>query len=296
MPLSKIEHKRPCLLEQFKKTSLIKYIAVRLHEPRFEAQQGLGVLQGLWRQCGQPFGLSPHLRLQRVGVDDAIDQTEPRRGRRIERFPAEQHGARLLGPDGHRKQVGGRALRNKGETHKRQFEARIRDSPRQVTVQQLSRVLGATPSPFDTWLANIGLKTFELRMERHASNGMTIARWLAAHPKVTRVFYPGLETHPGFDIANRQMVNGYGGMISFELTGGLAAGAALMNQVQLPTLAVSLGNVDSLIEHPASMTHKPVPKEERLRANISDGLVRLSVGIEDVNDLIADLEQALDRV
>ncbi len=160
----------------------------------------------------------------------------------------------------------------------------------------LARILGPAPSPFDAWLAHLGLKTFELRMQRHAQNGMAVARWLATHPSVARVNYPGLESHPGYAVARRQMFNGFGGMLSFELIGGYEAGVTLMNHVHLATLAVSLGNVDTLIEHPASMTHLGVPPEERQRVGITDGLVRLSVGIENVDDIIADLEQALARL
>ncbi|TLM99537.1 methionine gamma-lyase, partial [bacterium] len=143
----------------------------------------------------------------------------------------------------------------------------------------LLKVLGGSESPFDAWLANIGLKTFELRMQRHCESAMTVARYLESHAKVARVYYPGLESHPDHALARRQM-HDYGGMIAFELKGGMAAGEALMNRVQTCTLAVSLGNVDSLIQHPASMTHSAVPREERLSAGITDGLVRLSVGIE----------------
>ncbi len=157
----------------------------------------------------------------------------------------------------------------------------------------MARVLGPVTSPFDAWLANLGLKTFEVRMQRHAENAMTIARWLESHPRVARVYYPGLESHPGHDIAKKQMFNGFGGMISFELAGGFDAGVAVMNNIQLATLAVSLGNVDTLIEHPASMTHASVPPEERRKVGISDGLVRLSVGIENVDDLIGDLDRAM---
>ncbi len=164
------------------------------------------------------------------------------------------------------------------------------------SVALMSRILGPTPSPFDAWLAHLGLKTFELRMQRHAENAMTIARWLAAHPKIARVNYPGLATHPGHDVARRQMFNGFGGMISFELVGGYEAGVRLMENVRLATFAVSLGNVDTLIEHPASMTHIGVPPAERERVGITDGLVRLSVGIENVEDIIADLEYALGKV
>ena len=157
----------------------------------------------------------------------------------------------------------------------------------------MARVMGPAVSPFDAWLANLGLKTFEIRMQRHAENAMTIARWLASHPQVAEVHYPGLESHPGHDIAKKQMFNGFGGMISFELKKGFDAGVAMMNHVRLATLAVSLGNVDSLIEHPASMTHASVPPEERRKVGITDGLVRFSVGIENVDDLIDDLDRAM---
>ena len=160
----------------------------------------------------------------------------------------------------------------------------------------LARVMGPAVSPFDAWLANLGLKTFEVRMQRHAENAMTIARWLDDHPQVAEVHYPGLESHPGHDIARKQMFNGYGGMISFELKKGFDAGVAVMNHVQLATLAVSLGNVDTLIEHPASMTHAGVPADERRKVGITDGLVRLSVGIENADDLIADLDQAMSYI
>ncbi|MRR51964.1 MAG: aminotransferase class I/II-fold pyridoxal phosphate-dependent enzyme [Rhodocyclaceae bacterium] len=159
----------------------------------------------------------------------------------------------------------------------------------------LLKVLGGSESPFDAWLANIGLKTFELRMQRHCESAMTVARYLESHAKVARVYYPGLESHPDHALARRQM-HDYGGMIAFELKGGMAAGEALMNRVQTCTLAVSLGNVDTLIQHPASMTHSGVPRDERLNAGITDGLVRLSVGIENVEDIIRDLDCALDQV
>ena len=154
------------------------------------------------------------------------------------------------------------------------------------------KVMGGIPSPFDAWLANLGLKTFELRMQRHCENTLQVARFLATHPAVKVVHYPGLEDDPGHAIAKRQM-HSYGGMLSFELKGGMQAGIRLMERVRLATLAVSLGNVDTLIEHPASMTHGPVPREDRLNQGITDGLVRLSVGIENLPDILADLEQGL---
>lgn len=162
-------------------------------------------------------------------------------------------------------------------------------------VQQMLVLLGATPSPFDAWLTNLGLKTFEVRMVRHCANALHIAHYLQDHPKVERVYYPGLESNPGYAIARRQM-HCYGGLLSFELKGGLEAGAKLMDRVRVATLVVSLGNVDTLVQHPASMTHHGVPRPERLQMGISDGLVRMSVGIENVEDLIADLAQALEGV
>ena len=160
------------------------------------------------------------------------------------------------------------------------------------TLYTFVKILGGIPSPFDSWLANLGLKTFELRMQRHCENAMQVARFLATHPAVAEVHYPGLEDDPGHAIAARQMF-AYGGMLSFELKGGMQAGIQLMERVRLATLAVSLGMVDTLIEHPASMTHGPVPREDRLNQGITDGLVRLSVGIENLPDILADLEQGL---
>jgi methionine-gamma-lyase len=157
---------------------------------------------------------------------------------------------------------------------------------------QMFKILGGCPSPFDAWLCNIGLKTFEVRMQRHCENALQVARYLESHPRVCRVYYPHLESHPDYTLAKRQMFTG-GGMIAFELAGGLQAGAALMEHVRVSTLAVSLGNVDSLISHPASMTHSNVPAHYRQEMGITDGLVRYSIGIENVEDLISDLEQAL---
>jgi methionine-gamma-lyase len=138
----------------------------------------------------------------------------------------------------------------------------------------------------------MGLKTLHLRMERHSSNALEIARFLETHPAVAKVNYPGLESFEQYDLACRQM-DDFGGMMSFELKGGFESGATMMDQVKLCTLAVSLGGVDTLIEHPASMTHFKNTPEDRAKMGISDGLVRLSVGIEDVDDIVADLEQAM---
>jgi methionine-gamma-lyase len=159
-------------------------------------------------------------------------------------------------------------------------------------LQTMARVMGGTESPFDAWLTNIGLKTFELRMQRHCENAMTIARFLHQHPAVGQVFYPGLEDHPGHEIARRQM-SCFGGMLSFNLKGGYEAGTRMLDLVRLCSLAVSLGNVDSLICHPASMTHNHIAREKREAMGIDDGLVRLSVGIENIGDLLADLDQAM---
>lgn len=160
---------------------------------------------------------------------------------------------------------------------------------------QMFKILGGCPSPFDAWLANIGLKTFEVRMERHCQNALQIAGYLEDHPKIERVFYPFLASHPDYDLARQQMKSG-GAMIAFEVKGGMQAGAALMEHVRVSTLAVSLGNVDSLISHPASMSHSTLTPEVRCEMGISDGLVRYSIGIENVEDLINDLEQALQFV
>ena len=162
-------------------------------------------------------------------------------------------------------------------------------------VQHVLERMGGAPGPFDCWLANLGLRTFELRMQRHCENAAQIAHYLEGHPKVGRVNYPGLESNPGYAIACRQM-HAFGGILSFELKGGLEAGKRLMDCVQVITLAVSLGNVDSLIQHPASMTQSRMPRDERLRMGVTDGLVRLSAGIENTPDLLEDLEQALAKV
>jgi methionine-gamma-lyase len=153
---------------------------------------------------------------------------------------------------------------------------------------------GGTMGTHEAWLCIRGLKTLHLRMERHAENAIHVAEFLEGHPKVERVNYPGLKSHPQHDIAKKQM-SGYSGMLSFEVKGGVEAGRRLMNAVQLMSLAVSLGSVDTLIQHPASMTHAVMPRKMRERLGITDGLVRISVGIEDVQDIIADLEQGLEK-
>jgi methionine-gamma-lyase len=155
--------------------------------------------------------------------------------------------------------------------------------------------LGCNMDPHQAYLVLRGLKTLGVRVERAQENAARIARWLAEHPKVASVRYIGLPSHPQHEIAKRQM-RGFGSMLAFELDGGFEAGKALMDHVRVATLAVSLGGVETLIEHPASMTHAGVSREAREAAGFTDGLVRYSVGIEDADDLIADLEQALATV
>ena len=159
----------------------------------------------------------------------------------------------------------------------------------------VQKSIGAVPGPFDCWLTILGIKTLDLRMKKHDSNAQTVAEYLEAHPKVSSVTYPGLPSHPAHETATKQM-SGFSGMISFELTGGISAGKIVMNSVKLAKLAESLGAVETMITHPATMTHAEVPKEEREARGLTDGLVRLSVGIENPDDIIADLEQALNRV
>jgi cystathionine gamma-lyase len=156
----------------------------------------------------------------------------------------------------------------------------------------LQNAVGAVASPFDSFLALRGLKTLALRMERHCSNAAAVAAWLEKHPKVARVHYPGLKSHPQHALAKRQM-HGFGGMVTAILKGTLADARRFLERCQIFALAESLGGVESLIEHPAIMTHASLPPEKRAALGIGDGLVRLSVGVEDEADLIADLEQAL---
>jgi cystathionine gamma-lyase len=156
----------------------------------------------------------------------------------------------------------------------------------------LQNAVGAIASPFDSFLALRGVKTLALRMERHCANAAAIAAWLEAHPKVEKVLYPGLPSHPQHALARRQM-DGFGGMVTAVLVGGLPAARRFLERCQIFALAESLGGVESLIEHPAIMTHASLPAETRAKLGIGDGLVRLSVGIEDLDDQIADLAAAL---
>lgn len=159
----------------------------------------------------------------------------------------------------------------------------------------LQNAIGAVPSPFDCWLVLRGLKTLHLRMERHALNAGAVALFLDKHPKVKRVIYPGLESHPQYALAQKQMT-GFGGMISFEINTNLAGSKLFLKKLKLFSLAESLGCVESLIELPAIMTHAALPEHERTKLGITDGLVRLSVGVEDSADLINDLDQAFDAL
>ena len=162
-------------------------------------------------------------------------------------------------------------------------------------IKFIQKSVGAVSSPFDCWLTLLGVKTLSLRMDRHSENGMAVANYLENHPKISRTSYPGLASHPQHKIAAEQMKQ-FGGMMSFELKGGIAAGEKLMNSVRLCALAESLGSVDTMVTHPATMTHASVPKEVRMARGLTDGLVRISVGIEDVEDIIADIDQALAKV
>ena len=157
----------------------------------------------------------------------------------------------------------------------------------------LQNAVGGVPGPFDSWLVLRGLKTLALRMRQHSDNALQVACFLEQHARVKRVYYPGLPSHPQHALAKRQMIGGFGGMLSFEVHGGVEAAREVARRTRLFTLAESLGGVESLIELPALMTHASLPAERRVDIGIDDGLIRLSVGIEDAEDLIADLDQAI---
>ena len=182
---------------------------------------------------------------------------------------------------GHNQIIGGIIITNDEEIHER--------------MKFVQKTIGAVPSPFDCWLTLLGVKTLHLRMHRHASNAQAVAEFLESHPQVEKITYPGLKSHPQYGVAKEQM-DGFSGMISFELKGGIPAGTTVMNNVKLCSLAESLGAVETMITHPASMTHVDVPAEERHARGLTDGLVRISVGIEDPEDIIDDLKQALEKV
>ena len=182
---------------------------------------------------------------------------------------------------GHNQLIGGIIITNDEEIHER--------------MKFVQKTIGAVPSPFDCWLTLLGVKTLHLRMHRHASNAQAVAEFLESHPQVEKITYPGLKSHPQYGVAKEQM-DGFSGMISFELKGGIPAGTTVMNNVKLCSLAESLGAVETMITHPATMTHVDVPAEERHARGLTDGLVRISVGIEDPVDIIDDLKQALEKV
>jgi cystathionine beta-lyase/cystathionine gamma-synthase len=168
----------------------------------------------------------------------------------------------------------------------------VRDAALARELLFIQNAAGAVPGPFDAWLVLRGVKTLPVRMRQHCANAMAVARFLAQHESVAQVIYPGLESHPDHALAAQQM-EGFGGMISIEVKGGKEAAYEMLRRTRLFTLAESLGGVESLIEHPASMTHASIPAERRAAIGIGDGLVRLSVGIEEEADLVADLDQAL---
>jgi cystathionine gamma-lyase/cystathionine beta-lyase/cystathionine gamma-lyase/homocysteine desulfhydrase len=157
-------------------------------------------------------------------------------------------------------------------------------------LQFIQNAAGAILSPFDSWLVLRGIKTLPIRMEAHNANGRAVAKYLSEHKQVQKVYYPGLPSHPGHDLARKQM-SGFGAMIAFDL-GSLDAARKFLGRVKLCALAESLGGVETLISHPATMTHASIPPEHRAKLGITDGLVRISVGIEDVDDLILDLDEA----
>jgi cystathionine gamma-lyase len=159
-------------------------------------------------------------------------------------------------------------------------------------IQFIQNAAGAVPGPFDCFLVLRGIKTLAVRMERHAENAMKIAQFLENHSKVSNVIYPGLESHPQHELAKKQM-SGFGGMITFFIKGGLASARSFLERVEIFALAESLGGVESLIEHPAIMTHASLPEKVKEELGISDELIRISVGIENVDDLIDDLDKAL---
>ena len=171
----------------------------------------------------------------------------------------------------------------------------VRDAELGERLAFLQNAVGAVPSPFDSFLLLRGLKTLHLRMERHCANAMELATWLEAHPKVESVNYPGLKSHPNHELASRQM-RAFGGMVSLALKGDLESTRRMLERCEVFALAESLGGVESLIEHPAIMTHASVPPENRAKLGISDTLIRLSVGVEELDDLKADLTEALDAI
>lgn len=180
---------------------------------------------------------------------------------------------------GHNQVIGGACVTNHEPLYKK--------------LKFIQKSVGAVSSPFDCWLTLLGIRSLCLRMERHSTNAMAVATYLESHPKVEKVIYPGLSSHPQHEVA-KKLLSSFGGMISFTLRGNYEESLVFLKRLRLCALAESLGSVESMVTHPASMTHADVPRAERLARGLSDGLIRLSVGIEAANDIIGDLEQALD--
>jgi cystathionine beta-lyase/cystathionine gamma-synthase len=155
---------------------------------------------------------------------------------------------------------------------------------------------GGTMAPLEAWLSMRGLSTLQIRMDRHSESALSLTTWLEAHPKISRVRYPGLSSHPQHDIAMRMLPRGFGGMAAFEVEGGVEAGQRFCDALELVWVAASLGGIHTLVCHAASTTHRQLDAEARRAAGIADGLIRLSVGLEDVEDLIQDVESALEKV
>lgn len=218
-----------------------------------------------------------HARGARVAVDNTFATPYHQRPLALGADLVAHSTSKYLG--GHGTLIGGAVVTRDAELHGR--------------IAAWRKNLGGIAGPFDAWLLLNGMKTLAVRMQRHAENAQAVAEWLEGHAKVERVWYPGLPSHPHHALARRQMERGFGGMVAFELAGGHEAGVRLMDGVRLCALAVSLGTVDTLIQHPASMTHSVMTPEARRAAGIGEGLIRLSVGIEAVGDVIADLEGAL---
>jgi len=181
--------------------------------------------------------------------------------------------------NGHSDVIGGVAITNRGDLAEK--------------IGFIQNAVGGIAGPFDSFLAHRGLKTLGIRMQRHSENALAIAQWLEKQAGVSRVYYPGLTSHPQYELAKRQFKNGFGGMISVVLDGGIQRATAFLKATRIFTLAESLGGIESLIEHPAIMTHATIPPKIRQALGIEDGLIRLSVGIENVEDLLADLQNAL---
>jgi cystathionine beta-lyase/cystathionine gamma-synthase len=183
--------------------------------------------------------------------------------------------------EGHNTTVGGAIIAKNKKDHE--------------DLKYIQNAMGLIQSPFNAWLTIRGLKTLEVRMKKHCENAQIIAEYLEGHPKVTKVLYPGLDSFPQASLARRQHLRGHGGLLAFELKGGVKAGLRFASSLGLISLAENLGAVETMVTHPATMTHAAMSKQARLEAGITDGLVRLSVGLEDVDDLIFDLDQAIKK-